>query len=139
MLNDSKEDATEATTPAAEVKNIAEFLGTPLHQHVTVNETPISDIKPPKAGQNYWLSPEAKKRKSEYMKVYNAKKKQELNDYIQKLKDNSLKPCVITFYDDINRPTYRKLESSEDYFNFIEDIMTVLVNKGLVSNYDVRT
>ena len=78
---------------------------------------------PPKAGQKYWLSSEAKKKKNEYMRSYYIKQKEAL----QHLREHQIHPRDIKIFNVNGKVLVRHLETEADYVRMIDDAFGTLV------------
>ena len=74
---------------------------------------------PPKAGQKYWLSSEAKKKKNEYMRGY----------YM-------IHPRDIKIFNVNGKVLVRHLETEADYVRMIDDAFGTLVDNRLLTDYE---
>ena len=99
-----------------------------------VIEQPIVDTPPPKAGQKYWLSSEAKRRKNIYMRDYYQRKKEELLH----LQEHQIKPRDIQFVMCNNQIYTRHLETDNDYRKPIVDLLGTLQDNKLVLDFTLQ-
>ena len=87
---------------------------------------------PPKAGQKYWLSSEAKKKKNEYMRGYYIKQKEAL----QHLREHQIHPRDIKIFNVNGKVLVRHLETEADYVRMIDDAFGTLVDNRLLTDYE---
>ena len=87
---------------------------------------------PPKAGQKYWLSSEAKKKKNEYMRTRYIQKKEAL----QHLREHQIHPRDIKIFNVNGKVLVRHLETEADYVRMIDDAFGTLVDNCLLTNYE---
>ena len=99
-----------------------------------VIEQPIDKEDPPKAGQKYWLSSEAKRRKNIYMRDYYLRKKEQL----QHLHEHQIKPRDVQFVMCNNQVYTRHLETDNDYKRLIIDLLGTLQDNKLVLDFTLQ-
>ena len=88
---------------------------------------------PPKPGQKYWLSAEAKKRKNEYMREYYIRKKESL----LQLQEHQLKPRYLKLLMVNDQVVSRHLESDGDYVKVIDELLGTLLDNKILKDYDL--
>ena len=93
---------------------------------------PVQEIMP-KAGQKYWLSSEAKKKKNEYMREYNARKKAE----ISRLQRCQLRPRDIKFLLCNGQYKSFQLEEDSDYISLIKNLLGTLTDNSILKDYEI--
>ena len=87
---------------------------------------------PPKAGQKYWLSSEAKKKKNEYMRARYIQKKEAL----QHLREHQIHARDIKIFNVNGKVLVRHLETEADYVRMIDDAFGTLVDNRLLTDYE---
>ena len=99
-----------------------------------INDSSLETPKevPPKAGQKYWLSSEAKKKKNEYMRSYYIKQKEAL----QHLREHQIHPRDIKIFNVNGKVLVRHLETEADYVRMIDDAFGTLVDNRLLTDYE---
>ena len=141
MASSEQQEMKQADTPSKDVESISSFImtsATPSNDDSSPTPRKQIDATEPKSTSNYWLSPAAKARKSEYMKKYHARKKEELNNTLQYLKEHTLQPRIITLYNMQGNHSSRRLLNDIDYERFIDDMLATLVDAQLLRNYDIQ-
>ena len=93
---------------------------------------PIREIMP-KAGQKYWLSSEAKKKKNEYMREYNAKRKAEL----MRLQRCQLHQREIKLLLCNGQYKSFQLEEDSDYISLIKNLLGTLTDNSILKDYEI--
>ena len=93
---------------------------------------PIHEIMP-KAGQKYWLSSEAKKKKNEYMREYNAKRKAE----IMRLQRCQLHQREIKLLLCNGQYKSFQLEEDSDYISLIKNLLGTLTDNSILKDYEI--
>ena len=93
---------------------------------------PLKEV-PPKAGQKYWLSAEAKKKKNEYMRGYYIRKK----EILQELQRHQIKPRDLKLLNINDRVITRHLETEADYIKIIEDLLGTLTDNRLLKDFQL--
>ena len=86
---------------------------------------------PPKPGQKYWLSAEAKKRKNEYMREYYIRKKESL----LQLQEHQLKPRYLKLLMVNDQVVSTHLESDGDYVKVIDELLGTLLDNKILKDY----
>ena len=101
--------------------------------NVLPNKEPYQnfDPLPPKPGQKYWLSAEAKKRKNEYMREYYLRKKASL----LQLQEHQITPRDFKLLLANDQVASRHLESDGDYLKFIEELLGTLLDNKILKDY----
>ena len=87
----------------------------------------------PKAGQKYWLSSEAKKKKNIYMREYNAKRKAEL----MRLQRCQLQQREIKLLLCNGQVKSFQLEEDSDYINLIKNLLGTLTDNSILKDYEI--
>ena len=87
----------------------------------------------PKAGQKYWLSSAAKKKKNEYMREYNAKRKAEL----MRLQRCQLHQREIKLLLCNGQVKSFQLEEDSDYINLIKNLLGTLTDNSILKDYEI--
>ena len=87
----------------------------------------------PKAGQKYWLSSEAKKKKNEYMREYNAKRKAEL----MRLQRCQLHQREIKLILCNGQYKSFQLEEDSDYISLIKNLLGTLTDNSILKDYEI--
>ena len=142
MTDNSQTDETEEV----ESVNLSQFVAPhkdaiqlSKEGNETVKAQTDDDIKqdssleiPPKAGQKYWLSSEAKKKKNEYMRGYYIKQKEAL----QHLREHQIHPRDIKIFNVNGKVLVRHLETEADYVRMIDDAFGTLVDNRLLTDYE---
>ena len=93
---------------------------------------PVVEIMP-KAGQKYWLSSEAKKKKNEYMREYNAKRKAE----IMRLQRCQLHQREIKLILCNGQYKSFQLEEDSDYISLIKNLLGTLTDNSILKDYEI--
>ena len=93
---------------------------------------PIQEIMP-KAGQKYWLSSEAKKKKNIYMREYNAKRKAEL----MRLQRCQLHQREIKLLLCNGQIKSFQLEEDNDYISLIRNLLGTLTDNSILKDYEI--
>ena len=93
---------------------------------------PVQEIMP-KAGQKYWLSSEAKKKKNEYMREYNARKKAE----IMRLQRCQLHQREIKLLLCNGQYKSFQLEEDSDYISLIKNLLGTLTDNSILKDYEI--
>ena len=138
MENDDISELESETQSVLDTENLSEFITppqkVPIASDKPVNSQPqVQKETPPKPGQKYWLSTEAKKKKCQYMKEYNERKKQEF----EILKQHQLQPRQLTLLNINGKVSTRHLNTDADYAKLIEDLVGALFDNKLLSNYQL--
>ena len=94
--------------------------------------SPSGEIMP-KAGQKYWLSSEAKKKKNEYMREYNAKRKAEL----MRLQRCQLQQREIKLLLCNGQVKSFQLEEDSDYISLIKNLLGTLTDNSILKDYEI--
>ena len=94
--------------------------------------SPPPEEIPPKAGQKYWLSSEAKKRKNIYMREYYIRKKEQL----EQLQQHQLKPRYLQLLMVNNQIVSRHLDADTDYEKLIKNLLDTLVDNKILKDYE---
>ena len=94
--------------------------------------SPPPEEIPPKAGQKYWLSSEAKKRKNIYMREYYIRKKEQL----EQLQQHQLKPRDLELLMVNNQIVSRHLDADADYEKLIKNLLDTLVDNKILKDYE---
>ena len=124
LINNSKDTTNDDNETATEQLN---------EQQKHENEPePIHEIMP-KAGQKYWLSSEAKKKKNEYMREYNAKRKAEL----MRLQRCQLHQREIKLILCNGQYKSFQLEEDSDYINLIKNLLGTLTDNSILKDYEI--
>ena len=97
-----------------------------------VKPEPVVEIMP-KAGQKYWLSSEAKKKKNEYMREYNAKRKAE----IMRLQRCQLHQREIKLLLCNGQVKSFQLEEDSDYISLIKNLLGTLTDNSILKDYEI--
>ena len=104
----------------------------PKSEQVEPEPEPLKEV-PPKAGQKYWLSAEAKKKKNEYMRGYYIRKK----EILQELQKHQIKPRDLKLLNINDRVITRHLETEADYIKIIEDLLGTLTDNRLLKDFQL--
>ena len=143
-LNKMSEDEQNSESSGDDLLNLSQFI-TP---HIDHNEEPVKkqeeDIKqepkiettkeiPPRAGQKYWLSSEAKKQKNEYMRGYYLRKKAAL----EQIKAHQIRPRDLKLLNVNDKLVVRHLEYDSDYVRIIGDLLGTLMDNHLLKDFDL--
>ena len=89
---------------------------------------------------NYWLSDKAKAKKREYHKRYYQilkERKQQQLDLIEELKSKQITGCSITLMNVNGKTSTRSIRNEEEYLNLINDLISSLVDNGLLADYSI--
>ena len=124
LINNSKDTTNEDNETITEQLNEEQ-------KHENEPE-PIQEIMP-KAGQKYWLSSEAKKKKNEYMREYNAKRKAEL----MRLQHCQLHQREIKLLLCNGQYKSFQLEEDSDYINLIKNLLGTLTDNSILKDYEI--
>ena len=123
LINNSKETTNEDN------EDVNEPLPEDIHEQ---QQEPIKEIMP-KAGQKYWLSSEAKKKKNEYMREYNAKRKAEL----MRLQRCQLHQREIKLLLCNGQVKSFQLEEDSDYISLIKNLLGTLTDNSILKDYEI--
>ena len=129
LINNSKETTNEDNEKARAFE---------LRETTTENENeehkpePIQETMP-KAGQKYWLSSEVKKKKNEYMREYNAKRKAEL----MRLQRCQLHQREIKLLLCNGQVKSFQLEEDSDYISLIKNLLGTLTDNSILKDYEI--
>ena len=133
LINNSKETTNEDNETTTEQLNEHRQSLATLSQQKHENEPePIQEIMP-KAGQKYWLSSEAKKKKNEYMREYNAKRKAEL----MRLQRCQLHQREIKLLLCNGQVKSFQLEEDSDYISLIKNLLGTLTDNSILKDYEI--
>ena len=116
--------------PKNDVKEVQNNGNEAVRHDEAPQEKPVE--VPPKAGQKYWLSSEAKKKKNEYMRSYYIKQKEAL----QHLREHQIHPRDIKIFNVNGKVLVRHLETEADYVRMIDDAFGTLVDNRLLTDYE---
>ena len=140
-VNSQPETDTNSQTERADTESLSSFFTAPSKMPMeseTLSETstlpPLTET-PPKPGQRYWLSAEAKKKKSEYMRGYNAKKKNEL----ALLRQKQIHSRELTLLNFNGKVITRELITEDDYIKLTEDLLGTLVDNKILKDFQLIT
>ena len=141
MENDDISELESETQSVLDTENLSEFITPPKKLPIESEKTVVgcqpqvqtSEETPPKPGQKYWLSAEAKKKKCQYMREYNERKKQEF----EILKQHQLQPRQLTLLNINGKVITRHLNSDADYAKLIEDLVGTLLDNKLLNDYQI--
>ena len=126
LINNSKE-----TTNEPQNENIEPIMKVSNNEKEIINELVHETM--PKAGQKYWLSSEAKKKKNEYMREYNAKRKAE----IMRLQRCQLHQREIKLLLCNGQYKSFQLEEDGDYISLIRNLLGTLTDNSILKDYEI--
>ena len=89
---------------------------------------------------NYWMSDEAKKKKQAYGKQYYQRQKEKQQaqlELLEELKSKQITGCSITLMNVNGKTSTRAIHDEQDYLTLIDDLITSLVDNGLVADYSI--
>ena len=123
LINNSKDTTNEDNETITEQLNEQKQEGEPEQ---------VVEIMP-KAGQKYWLSSAAKKKKNEYMREYNAKRKAEL----MRLQRCQLHQREIKLLLCNGQYKSFQLEEDSDYISLIRNLLGTLTDNSILKDYEI--
>ena len=130
LINNSKETEHEDNERITEQLN--EQQKPERARALSPSGEPVQEIMP-KAGQKYWLSSEAKKKKNEYMREYNARKKAE----ISRLQRCQLQQREIKLLLCNGQYKSFQLEEDSDYISLIKNLLGTLTDNSILKDYEI--
>ena len=105
----------------------------------SLGKDPSKQVIEIKKDTNYWLSDKARAKKSAYMREYQRRKKQEQQDLIERLKRHQLRARSITLMNISGKTAVRKIECEDDYERLISDLLSTLVDNGLLNDFSIES
>ena len=140
MEHDDTRTVSNSQMDRADTESLSQFFTAPLEtpmesekQSETPTLQPLVET-PPRPGQKYWLSAEARQKKRLYMNEYNAKKKEE----IRYLKEHQLQARTLTLLDLNGKLIVRHLDTDADYVKILEDVVGTLVDNRLLKDFSLN-
>ena len=131
LINNSKETEHEDNeTVSREARTSLSSDNEQIHNEQ--KPEPVIETMP-KAGQKYWLSSAAKKKKNEYMREYNAKRKAEL----MRLQRCQLHQREIKLLLCNGQVKSFQLEEDSDYINLIKNLLGTLTDNSILKDYEI--
>ena len=143
---------TDQSTGNSTVESLSSFLAHSVDSPSTTLPTEKFDEKQEsndnnemktitmKKKTNYWMSDEAKKKKQAYGKQYyqRMKEKQQAQlELLEELKSKQITGCSITLMNVNGKTSTRAIHDEQDYLTLIDDLITSLVDNGLVADYSI--
>ena len=88
---------------------------------------------------NYWVSDKVKQKRKAYHREYYLRKKQEQQGIIERLKRHQLRGRSLTLMNISGKTAVRKIECEDDYERLISDLLSTLVDNGLLNDFSIES